>query len=150
MDTTGGATTAPGTKSKGGRMNLKKLVIGLVAVLLVAATGFLYWDNLNTKKELEKRKNPQDAARLETETLVKEVSKVVELPAGETPTVATVADAGKLKSQAFFARSENGDKVLMYTQAKKAYLYRPSTKKVIEIAPINIDKPTTNTTPTKK
>jgi hypothetical protein len=52
--------------------------------------------------------------------------------------VATVSDASKLQSQQFFAKAQNGDKVLIFTNAKRAVLYRPSTNKVIEYAPVNI------------
>lgn len=57
---------------------------------------------------------------------------------GEEPTIATITDREKLKDQAFFARAENGDKVLIYAQAKKAFLYSVKTGKVLEIAPVNI------------
>ncbi len=67
------------------------------------------------------------------------IGTYMELPQGETPTIATVLDKEKLADQAFFNKSENGDKVLIYTTAKKAILYRPSTKKVIEVAPIYFD-----------
>jgi hypothetical protein len=48
----------------------------------------------------------------------------------------TLTNVSNLKSQAFYANAENGDKVLLYQQAKKAYLYRPSINKVIDIAPV--------------
>jgi hypothetical protein len=58
----------------------------------------------------------------------------------EKPTIATVENTKKLTSQAFFKNARNGDKVLMYTQTKKAILYRPSEDKVIEVAYLNIKK----------
>lgn len=128
----------------------KKIVITLVILLLVVAIGLLGWKYTEQQAKLKKLSNPTEAAKVETDSLVKKVNEIVELPKDETPTVATVVDAGKLKSQAFFANAANNDKVLMYTKAKKAYLYRPSTDKLIEVAPINIDQPTTSTTPTKK
>lgn len=73
-----------------------------------------------------------------TTKLVIAVGKLAQLPVDEKPTVATVMDATKLKGQAFFAKAANGDKVLIFTQAQKAYLYRPSTNKIIEIAPFNL------------
>ena len=78
------------------------------------------------------------------------------LPTGETPTIATVTDASKLKDQAFFTNAVTGDKVLIYTNAKKAFLYRPSTNKIINIAPVNLGSGTgaapaaTTPTTTKK
>ncbi len=77
--------------------------------------------------------------------LVLEVGKLIELPIGEDPTVATVTDITKLKDQPFFAKAKNGDKVLIYTNARKAILYDPQAKKVIDIAPINIGSPSAQT-----
>lgn len=111
----------------------------LVIVALLAGGGYFAYKYDQTQDDLKNLSaNPQEVARLQTNQLVAEVGKIVQLPTGETPTVATVSDATKLKKQAFFAKAENGDKVLIFTQAKRAILYRPSTGKVIEIAPVNL------------
>jgi hypothetical protein len=116
-----------------------KRILGLLIILALIAGGIWLWnDYTKLKDENEKLSDPQQAAKTATAQLVSEVGQLTNLPAGETPTVATVSDASKLKNQAFFAQAQNGDKVLIYTQAKRAYLYRPSTGKVIEIAPINL------------
>ena len=52
--------------------------------------------------------------------------------------MATVSDLEKLKDQPFFAKAKIGDKVLIYTDAKKAILYDPVNDKIVEVAPINI------------
>lgn len=116
-----------------------KIVLGLVIVLALAG-GFAFQitANNNLKKENKRLSNPQAAAQAETSSLVADVGKLIVLPQGEAPTIATVVEASKLKSQAFFGNAQNGDKVLLYAQAKKAILYRPSTNKIIEVAPINI------------
>ncbi len=62
----------------------------------------------------------------------------MELPSGETPTVAAVSDVSKLQGQQFFVNAKNGDQVLIYSNAKKAILYRPSTNKIIEVGPVNL------------
>lgn len=89
----------------------------------------------------EMRQNPGRAAKAETQQLVERVSQLISLPEGEEPTVATVNDPERLKSQPFFLRAKRGDKVLIYTNAKKAFLYDPVDHKIIEVAPVTIGSP---------
>lgn len=114
------------------------------ALLLVAiGAGGIYY-GVKTKPEWFGIKNDAaDQAKLqkEVENLVKEVNRIIQLPEGETPTLATVTDLDKVKEQPFFKNAQNGDKVLVYSQSKKAYLYRPSEKKVIEVGVVNINQP---------
>ena len=66
--------------------------------------------------------------------LVRDVSKLIILPE-ESPTIATVTDPKALVGQPFFEKAETGDRVLVFTDAKKAILYRPSIKKIVEVMP---------------
>lgn len=75
----------------------------------------------------------------EVEDLVKEVSKIIELP-NETPVLATVTDLNKVQNQEFFAKAKTGDKVLVFVNSKKAILYRPDEKKIIEVGRVNQDQ----------
>ncbi len=70
------------------------------------------------------------------------------LPNGETPTIATVSDPEALKDQVFFVDAQKGDKVLIYSNAKKAILYRPGDDKIITIAPLNTGGVAPTATPT--
>ena len=139
-----GSTAAKASKKKGlnfTKPNKKIVIWGIIVVLALALAGggYYFYDRYqDVQAENKLLSNPQEAAKIEQEQLIASVSTLTELPSGETPTVATVSDASKLKTQAFFADSANGDKVLIYSQAKKAYLYRPSTNKVVNIAPVNI------------
>lgn len=120
------------------------IAISVIAVLFVAslvANGYLYFQYRALLAD------PQRQARQETMDLVSAVGKVMALPENEEPTIATVADTEKLKDQAFFVNAQVDDKVLLYTTAKKAILYRPSTNMIIEVAPINLGN-TQTTTPT--
>ncbi len=109
----------------------------LIGVVLVAAGfSFYFW---NEARAL--RKNPQKAAQAETQKLLSDISKLIVLPEGETPTVATVTDPEILRSQPFFAKAQTGDKVLIYTNARKAILYSANLNKIVEVAPINIGNP---------
>src|SRR5437016_3933675 len=73
----------------------------------------------------------KEKAQQEQTDLIAKVGRHTTLPEGETPTIATVSDVNKLSGQAFFEKALNGDKVLIYTQAKTAVLYRPSTDSII-------------------
>lgn len=143
------------TKREGSMIKRQKqIILGLIIlILLIAAAGTTayYIHRYNQAQQQVKKlsSNPTVTAQQEQQNLIAKIGKLTDLPTGETPTVATVTDITKLKDQPFFANAKNGDKVLIYTQAKKAYLYRPSTNKLINIAPVNLgDQTGTTSTPT--
>ena len=123
-----------------------KMVVPVVAVVAIVLAGYFY-SQLRVLK-----KNPQAVAAQEVSDLVMKVGKLVVLPTGETPTVATVSDPEALKDQAFFSSAQKGDKVLIYAQAKKAFLYSVTLNKIIDVAPLNIgtQKPVTPPATEKK
>jgi hypothetical protein len=127
-------------KRKRPPINLSRqwLIRGAV-ILVIIAVGALAYGYIHTKNELNKLSNPKTAGQSETQQLISKIGKLVNLPTGETPTLATVNDASKLKTQAFFADAQNGDKVLIYNHAGKAVLYRPSTNKVIAYSRISLN-----------
>lgn len=110
-----------------------KLLAGLAAVILL---GLFVQNYISTRNELKKVTDPAAAVAAEANKLAEKVGKYLELPSGETPTVATVKNVEQLNNQTFFERAKNGDKILVFPQARRAVLYRPSTNKVIEYAPI--------------
>ena len=118
-------------------LNAKYLIpAGVVLVVLIlVGGGYFYYQNQKTQKA---KANPQASAQEEVKKVVASVSKLIDLPTGEEPTVATVTDISKLKDQPFFSKAKNGDKVLIYTNAKKAILYDPILNKVLDVAPINM------------
>lgn len=126
------------------RSPMKKFVTLFVFLILVAAVAFLGYKYHQSQNKINQLSDPKSAAQAQVSDLVTKVSKLAQLPTGETPTVATVTDTNKLKGQSFFVLAKNGDKVLIYTQAKRAVLYRPSENKVIEIAPLNIGSSSAN------
>lgn len=116
--------------------NLKRNLIAAVlgALFLAALAGVVYYRvQLNSLKT-----NPQKAAEEEITSVVAKVSELMVLPDGEAPNMLTVTDPAQLKDQPFFARAEAGDKVLIYTNAKKAILYSIAKNKIVEVAPLNI------------
>lgn len=110
------------------------LGIAIVLVLLAGTTGTLAFKVISGG---EADQSAQVSAA-ETKALVEEIGKIMVLPSDEEPTVATVSDLEPLKDQPFFANAKIGDKVLIYTNARKAILYNPKMRKIVEVAPINI------------
>lgn len=131
----------------------KLIIIALIAIVCMAAlggAGYFYYQYQKAQKDLQNLSsdpaNAQKAATAEIQRLVQEVGKLIDLPKDEVPTVATVTDTAKLQNDAFFKNAKNGDKVLIYTKAKKAVLYDPTAKKVVEVASINVDNMPTEAT----
>jgi hypothetical protein len=127
--------TKPEPTPSTGASTLQKAATTLGVLLLLGsagAAGYFYkqYDSL--------KKNPNKVAQDETKSLIDSVAKLIVLPSNEQPTVATVTDPAKLKDQAFFANAKAGDKVLIYTNARKAILYSPSANQIVEVAPVNI------------
>jgi hypothetical protein len=116
--------------AKKGRRSLRALILwpALFLVLMVAvgsATYYYYqYRSVLSQKNLS-----------EVDLLMNRLSQMMELP-DEAPTLATVTDKNKLADQPFFQKAQNGDKVLIFPQAKKALLYRPETKKIIDVVPV--------------
>ena len=135
---------------------LKNIIIAVLVIILVGAAGTAYYFYNEYQKSQEALNNPEKTAQEETQRLIDQMSALIALPeadiANGEPTLATVQDKEKLKDQEFFANAENGDKVLIYANAKKAFLYRPSTNKVINVAPVTIgedSQATPSATPTE-
>ena len=105
----------------------------LVVAVLGAGSGYYFYHEYQVLKE-----NPQAVTDKENATLVAKLGQLIELPANEQPTIATVADPSKLKGQPFFANAKTGDRVFIYTNAKEAILYDEAANKIVQVAPINI------------
>lgn len=110
------------------------LMIILAVVIGLAGTSYYFY---------QKSKNvpvgQEQAVLAETNALVKEISKFMVLPEGETPTIATVSDPQALEGKEFFIDAKKGDKVLIYTTKRKAILYDPVAKKIVNVAPVTFD-----------
>jgi hypothetical protein len=119
------------------KSNKSLWLIVIIVVLIVAAIPAYYYYN-QYKQEQMLLQNPSTSADATVKDLVDKVGKLMELPSNETPKIATVSDIAKLAGQAFFANAKNGDKVLIFTQAKEAILYRESINKIIQVAPVNL------------
>ena len=114
----------------------KEVFAVLVAlILIVSLSGAFFY---NESRALEK--NPNKVNEEKITALVNKVGMLIALPEGELPTIATVTDLKPLADKPFFAKANIGDEVLLYTAAKKAFLYNPSSNIIVEVASLNIGK----------
>lgn len=127
MQMSSGNTNSP---SSHGRNKLAIVTIA-VMVLLALIAGYFFWQYTKLKA------NPDAAAQETTQRLVNKVEKLYQLP-DEKPTVAQINDKDKLKEQPFFKSAQNGDYLLIFTNAKLAVLYREDDNKLINVGPIAI------------
>lgn len=119
-------------------------VVGFIVAMSVGASVYYYRQYTGVKKLLA---DPQAAAQQEVKNVIAKIGAFMVLPTDEEPSISTVLDVEKLKEQPFFAKAVNGDKVVIYTKAGKAILYRPSENKIIEVIPISLSQPEGEATP---
>lgn len=112
----------------------KFLIIG-IAVVVFGIAGGIYFFTLRNGA-VQGVQSPPPVPKKVT-NLLEDVKKKTDLPPDEIPTVATITDVSKL-DQAFFLKAEKGDKVLMFIDSQKAYLYRPSTDQIINKGTLEI------------
>lgn len=101
-------------------------------LILLAVAGYFFWQYQDL------RNNPERVTKQEIAVITQDLAKLIDLPDGETPTLATIEDASKFDNQQFFVDAQNGDKILIYTEAKKVILYRQSNNRIINIGSIAI------------
>jgi len=106
----------------------------LIALGILLAAGLLYYFVFTPA-------DPQAEARKEAQRIVAAVGKLMVLPAGEEPIIATVADPSQLAGQPFFANARVGDKVLIFNAARKAILYNEDENRIVDVAPLSPGQP---------
>lgn len=122
--------------------DLKKVALFIVVVVIIIASltgigsGIYFYNKYQTAQKQLRESSLSGSPQEDIKALVDKVGKLIKLPDGETPTVATVSNLDRLKDQPFFANAKVGDRVLLYTQAKKAILYDPFDNKIVEVGPL--------------
>lgn len=112
------------------------LTVSVVMLILVSIFGgYWYWKYYTSMSSADKHASIKSDGNPE---FLSKIRAIIEVPADEEPTIASVTDQEKLQHQAFFSHAKNGDKVVIFSSVKKAILYRPSSGKIIEVGPISI------------
>lgn len=107
------------------------IIVFIMFLFSTSAAIYFYQKSQNLNPQKAAIENEEDA-----EKLIAKVNRLIVMGEEDVPSIATVSDLEKLKGQAFFAKAKVGDKVLIYSGAQKAILYREGEDKIIEIAPI--------------
>lgn len=105
------------------------ILLGVLSYGAYRGRGYLHFLNVSNFT--------QDESSSDYKKTIEEVGKLVALPSGEDPTVATVTSLEPLQGQEFFKDAKVGDKVLIFSKSKKAILYRPSEKRIIAMTPLD-------------
>jgi len=121
------------------KLSAKHVLSTLALLVFIVSSGYLGYYYYKTQKELSAYKESSEAVAIkEMNDLLKKVGRLVLIPQNELPTVATIANADDLRQQAFFSMAENGDKVIIYKNAQRVILYRPSLDKIIETSRLTV------------
>ncbi len=114
------------------RYNRFAVLFMLVITLMAISSAGYFWHQSRINN------NQTAVADDNIDKLIARVGTLIMLPSDEKPTIATVSDPEALKDQHFFDNAKRGDKVIIYSNAKKAILYDPMANKIVNVAPINI------------
>jgi len=103
---------------------LANILVVVVFLGLTAAAGYLWWQYKKAAPSAQTATVADEAS-----IIAEKIKNLTDLPL-ENPALATITDP--TTDQPLFSDALPGDKVLIYIQAKKAILYRPSSNEVIE------------------
>ncbi len=109
----------------------------IVLLLIIAATicAYLFY----TKATVANKDQTQMSTEKIT-AIVEKVNKIIDLPKGETPVLVIISDLSKLTDNPFFVKAKVGDEVLIYTLAKKAFIYDPKANFIVEASSLSLNK----------
>ncbi len=120
---------------------------GILVIILLLFVVNLTRDRNQLAGQVDKLSSDSSSSSSgEIKQLTDRIGQFYLLPTNETPVLANISDANAAKNKsAFFKNAQNGDKVLLYSKAGIAILYRPEIKKVVNVAPLDLSNASTPT-----
>lgn len=110
--------------------------LAIIVIIALGAAAF-FGGRMSVYKAHPELTNAEQA-----EAILAKVGKLIKLPEGETPSMATIEDAASVKAgQPFLVNAENGDVLIVYSAAATAILYRPSADQLIAVGPVDTSAP---------
>lgn len=120
-----------GIKDPASRKKTLWTVAGGMTVLVFAIAAAFFF-----KQYQEVKNNPEAVNKATSQRIVEKVQGLFYLPP-EEPTVAQIEDKSKLEKQSFFDSAQNGDYLLVYSEAKLALIYREKDNKLVNVGPVS-------------
>ena len=123
-------------------MEKKSVIVSFVVLTILALVGSgagIYYYRQYTRA-MTFANDP----RAEAKELLVKLGKLIDLPTGEEPTVATVKDAEQIKAQPFFVKAKVGYRVILYPTARMAILYDDKANRIINVGTINVSNTATS------
>ena len=121
-----------------------KLVPVLVIVLLILVV-FVDARRRAAEKKLEQltvqlsQSGNTEENKAKAAAVVNEVRKLIDIPEGVEPTVATIVDVEALQEKnPFYAKAENGDYLIV--TPTRAILYSQKKKMILDVVPVQLDQ----------
>ena len=113
------------------RLRRRALAVTLACTFILAAslTVVMVWQH-----------SKPGAAASDLTAAEQAVSRHYLLPTGEEPVLATVTDERQL-STPFLKQAKDGDRILIYTNAKIIVIYRPSIDRIVAVGPVEVQAP---------
>ena len=105
----------------------------IVILIMILGVLFLYYQST-------KSLNLENPSQEDINSAVMKISRLIDLPFGEIPSLVNVTDKNLLSKDPFFQNTKNGDQILLYPRAGKIYVYDPKANIVINVANININR----------
>ena len=137
------STMVENTQSIVTRYPLFVVCVVLAILLVIMSVLYVTKDQAGPVVEV-----PDDLATLSDEEQVRvtdevlaALSEVMILPDESTPIVASVTDSATLRGQqAFYAKAEDGDILVIFQSSRQAVIYRPDERKIVNTGPLIIDE----------
>lgn len=120
------------------KLDYQKVLI----VLLVLFSIFMISQYRSAKDKVQTNSSTNNSRQ--AASVVSRVNKLIILPKNENPKIFVVKDLTKLKDNPFYANAKNGDVTLVYTNQKRAILYRPSENIIVNVANVTLSSDSGN------
>lgn len=130
------------------KANANKLMVTILAITTVAGFGLAAY----TYSEFMKIKQDPTAAVRDSrkqgeERILQKMGKLIELPKDDAPSFSKISDESLSGNVPFLKNGKKGDHLVIFPKAQKAFLYRESENRLINVGPVSLSK---NTKPPAK